>query len=499
MTRTMTALDVKTRLQRGACVVSLLAAAGLLGCASQGDLQTQAQPIAAEKLGLAATSPDSLQPEDAWWQTLGDAQLDQLVKQALAGSPSMQAVLARLERSKAGLVTAGAASMPQIQAVAELNRQRFSEDGFLPKPAAGATLNSGTLQLEGTWEADLFGRHRAEFQAAVGQNKAAQADVQAARVWLSTQVARSYVQLARLQAQREVAARTLAQRDELLRLVRQRVQAGLDTLVELKQGEGALPDARQQIEAIDEQIMSTRHALAALTAQPMEAVATLKPSWPALKPQALPAQVPLNLLGQRADVMALRWRAEAAGAQADAARTLFYPNLNINAYIGLNAIGLQRLFDPGTEQWGVMPAIDLPLFDGDRRRARLQTQLADQDAAIANYNQAVIDAVREVADHIGSAQSIERQQAEQAQAQLAMEAAYDVALQRYKAGLGPYLTVLSAEGAVLQQRRLGVELKGRALDTRVGLAKALGGHWPTAQPASLANASPAAISSAASN
>jgi len=245
--------------------------------------------------------------------------------------------------------------------------------------------------------------------------------------------------------------------------------------------------------------MSTRHALAALTAQPMEAVATLKPSWPALKPQALPAQVPLNLLGQRADVMALRWRAEAAGAQADAARTLFYPNLNINAYIGLNAIGLQRLFDPGTEQWGVMPAIDLPLFDGDRRRARLQTQLADQDAAIANYNQAVIDAVREVADHIGSAQSIERQQAEQAQAQLAMEAAYDVALQRYKAGLGPYLTVLSAEGAVLQQRRLGVELKGRALDTRVGLAKALGGHWPTAQPASLANASPAAISSAASN
>jgi outer membrane protein TolC len=190
--------------------------------------------------------------------------------------------------------------------------------------------------------------------------------------------------------------------------------------------------------------------------------------------------VPMNLLGQRADVMALRWRAEAAGAQSDAARTLFYPNLNISAYIGLNAIGLQRLFDPGTEQWGLMPAIDLPLFDGDRRRARLQTQLADQDAAIASYNQAVFDAVREVADHIGSAQSIERQQRDQAQAQQALEAAYDVALQRYKAGLGPYLTVLSAEAAVLQQRRLAVDLQGRALDTRVSLAKALGGHWPDA-------------------
>jgi NodT family efflux transporter outer membrane factor (OMF) lipoprotein len=476
----MTVFDLKTRLQRSAWAMSVVAAASLLGCASQADLQTQAQPIAAEKLGLAASSPERLQLEDAWWHTLGDVQLNHLVEQALAGSPSMQLAQARLQRSQAGLITAGAASAPQIQAVAELNRQRFSEDGFLPKPAAGATLNSGTLQLEGTWEADLFGRHRAEFQAAVGQNKAAQADMQAARVWLSTQVSRAYVQLARLQAQREVAARTLAQRDELLRLVRQRVQAGLDTLVELKQGEGALPDARQQIEAIDEQIMSTRHALAALTSQPMEAVATLQARWTSLSAQTLPAQVPMNLLGQRADVMALRWRAEAAGAQVDAARTLFYPNLNISAYVGLNAIGLQRLFDPGTEQWGVMPAIDLPLFDGDRRRARLQTQLADQDAAIANYNQSVIDAVREVADQIGSAQSIERQQREQALAQQAMEAAYDVAMQRYKAGLGPYLTVLSAEAAVLQQRRLAVELKGRALDTRVGLAKALGGHWPIA-------------------
>jgi NodT family efflux transporter outer membrane factor (OMF) lipoprotein len=452
----------------------------LWGCATQGDLQTQVEPLASEKLGLGASSPTDLVGEDAWWRILGDAQLDRLIEQGLADSPSMQTAHARLSRTEAAQVFAGAATTPQVQAVAEANRQRFSADGFLPKPAAGAILNSGTLQLEGSWEADLFGRHRAELQAAVGQHKAAVADAQAARVWLSSQVARSYVQLARLLAQREVAARTLAQRQELLSLIRQRVQAGLDTVVELKQGEGALPDARQQLEAIDEQVMVTRHALAALTAQPIQAADTLKPSWPALKAQALPAQVPMNLLGQRADVMALRWRAEAAGAQSDAARTLFYPNLNISAYIGLNAIGLQRLFDPGTEQWGVMPAIDLPLFDGDRRRARLQTQLAEQDAAVATYNQAVLDAVREVADQIGSAQSIERQQREQAQAQQALEAAYDVALQRYKAGLGPYLTVLSAEAAVLQQRRLAVDLQGRALDTRVGLAKALGGHWPGA-------------------
>lgn len=458
--------------------VGAVALACLWGCANQGDLQTQVQPLAAERLGLAASSPATLVTETPWWTALGDPTLDALIEQALRDSPSVQSVSARLRRAQAGLVQADAATSPQVQARAEVDRQRFTERGPYPHPLAGATLNTGTLQLEGTWEADLFGRHRAELQAAVGQHKAAQADAQAARVMLSSQVARAYVQLARLQAQREVAVRGLAQRQALMDLIRQRVGAGLDTVVELKQGEGALPEARQQIEAVDEQITLTRHWLAALTLQPMQDVQALAPRWPVLQAQAVPTQVPLNLLGQRADVMALRWRAEAAGAQSDAARTLFYPNLNINAYVGLSAIGLDQLFKSGTRQWGLLPALDLPLFDGDRRRANLQGHLAEQDLAVASYNQAVIDAVHDVADQLSSAQSIERQRHDQAQAQQAAESAYDVAVQRYKAGLGPYLTVLSAEAAVLQQRRLGVDLKGRALDTRVNLARALGGHWP---------------------
>ena len=138
----------------------------LWGCATQGDLQTQVEPLAAEKLGLATSSPTDLVGEDAWWRILGDAQLDRLIEQGLADSPSMQTAYARLSRTEAAQVFAGAAFTPQVQAVAEANRQRFSADGFLPKPAAGAILNSGTLQLEGSWEADLFGRHRAELQAA---------------------------------------------------------------------------------------------------------------------------------------------------------------------------------------------------------------------------------------------------------------------------------------------------------------------------------------------
>jgi NodT family efflux transporter outer membrane factor (OMF) lipoprotein len=456
----------------------------LAACASQGDLQARLKPVAPQTWGLEAPQtgePGAFVPALGWWRGLSDPALHQLIEQALAGNPGMQMAASRLARAQAGLVYAQAGDLPQVQARAEVDRQRFTEHGIVPPPLAGATYSTGTLQLEGSWEFDLFGRHRDELNAAVGQQQAALADVQAARVLISSQVARAYVQLARLLGQREVAQRALAQRQSVLELTRQRVKAGIDTVVEQHLGEGALPDTRQQIEALDEQITLVRHQLAALTMQPMEALAALKPSLGTLRLSAPPAALPVNLLGQRADVVANLWRVQAAGALADASRTLFYPNLDIGAYVGLNAIGLDRLFKSGSFQAGVMPALDLPLFDGDRLRANLQGKLADQDAAIAAYNQSVIDAIRDAADQLSSARSIEQQRQQQAQALRSAEAAYEVAVQRYKAGLGPYLTVLNAESAVLAQRRLGVDLQGRALDVRISLARALGGHWPSAQ------------------
>lgn len=459
-------------------LTGLLAVMVLAGCASQGDLARSVRPVAPERYGVQAVGDAAPQAESAWWMALGDPQLNALIDTALRDSPTLQSVQARLSRAQAAVGLQSAADKPQLQGKLQIDRQRFTEHGLYPPPVAGASLTSGTVQLQGQWELDLFGRQRAQLDAALGQARAASADAQAARVLLSANVARAYVQLARQMAQREVAVRALAQRDELLSLIRQRVQAGLDTLVEQRQGEGALPETRQQIEALDEQIALSRHQIAALTAQPMDATATLAPRLAVLPQATVPAEVPVNLLAQRADVRANRWRAEAAGAEVDAARTLFYPNLNITAYLGFNAIGLDKVLKSGSDQFGLMPALDLPLFDAGRRRANLKGRLADQDNAVAAYNQSVLEAVHEVADQLVSARSVERQRAEQQAAQSAAESAYDIARQRYSAGLGPYLSVLSAEAAVLNQRRLAVDLQARALDVRVTLTRALGGQWP---------------------
>ncbi|MEO7338041.1 MAG: efflux transporter outer membrane subunit, partial [Caldimonas sp.] len=384
----------------------------LAGCASPGQIASNAEMVAPAKVGAAGEGAPLALVAD-WWVALDDPTLTSLIERALADNPTLKTTQARLARASANVNAADAARRPQVNGSLDVTRQRFSANGLYPPPLAGSTQDTGTLQASGSWDLDLFGRNRAALDAAIGAERAAASDRDAARVLLSSNVARAYLQLARSIAQREIASRSLAQRDEFLGLIRQRVGAGLDTNVELRQGEAALPETRQQLEALDEQAILARNTLAALTAQPPGALAGLAPRLVALKPQALPNALPVDLIGRRADITAARWRIEAATNDVAGARAQFYPNINLSAFIGLSSIGLDRLLRSGSEQYGAGPAIHLPIFDAGRLRANLRGRTADLDLAVASYNGTVVDAVHEVSDQIGSAQSIERQRREQ--------------------------------------------------------------------------------------
>ena len=196
----------------------------------------------------------------------------------------------------------------------------------------------------------------------------------------------------------------------------------------------------------------------------------------------------MDLLGRRADIAAARARIEAATHDIDNAKAMFYPNINLVGFAGYSSIGFDKLLQSGSDQWGVGPAIRLPIFEGGRLRANLRGKTADLDIAVESYNNLVIDAVHDVADQLVSAKAIARQQADQAAAQGSAESAFAIATQRYKAGLGNYLNVLSAEPAVLAQRRLAVDLAARALDTQVQLIRALGGGFQASPGTRIANA-----------
>ena len=466
-----------------------LIATGLTGCADMSGISPVATERSAESLGLTTQATTSQAPlATDWWRAFGDEQLNALVIQALANNPSLKVAQARWSRAQAAADVSRTAELPQVNGQLDATRQRYTANGQVPPPLAGSVMNTGNSQLSASWELDFFGKNRAALDAALGTARALQADRQAARLLLASQVTRTYFGLLRLNAQLGVAQRTLAQRQETLQLVQDRVRAGLDTQLELRQSEGGLPEARLQVEQQLEQIALSRHALAALVAQPDATLVPVLVAQNAIHSVALPTSIPADLLGRRADVAAARWRIEAASGNVNNAKAQFYPNINLVAFAGFSSIGLSRLFESGSQQAGIGPALRLPIFDAGRLRANLRGQTAELDAAVESYNAAVIDAVHDARDQVVSAQAIARQQTEQRAAQATAEAAYDIAVQRYNAGLGNYLNVLTAETSVLRQRSTAVDLAARALDTQVALIRALGGGYSGADATTMAAA-----------
>ena len=471
------------RLSAGLALGAALATAlALAGCASQGPAHTPLATLAPGALGLqadtaAAPASDTALPTTAWWQALGDARLNDLIAQALQGNPSLAASQARLDKALALAQASSTASDVRGTLGVDATREHYSANGMIPAPIAGHTYNSGNVNAGLSWAPDFFGKHSAELQAALGQARAAQADSAAAANQLAAQVARSYVALARLLGQRDVTQRTLAQRQALLDLSQQRTRAGLDSQVELTQAQAGLPDARTQLEMLDEQITLARRTIAVLCAQAPDAQQALAPQLAALQLQAVPATLGADLLGRRPDVVAARWRVEAATRGIDSAKADFYPDINITAFVGLSALGLEKVFQGSSRQMGVTPALRLPIFDGKRLRAQLRGKQADLDTAIAQYNGVVLDAVKEAGDAVASVQSLDRQQQLQAESLAKAERAYDFSVQRYQAGLTGQVVVLNTETQVIAQRKLAVDLRARELDTRIALMKALGGGW----------------------
>ena len=457
----------------------------LTGCASLGSEATKSLPQQAvlrdaESLGLTQADASAVVLTPQWWRDFADSQLDQLIEQALRDSPTLKVAQARLTRAQAGVAGTEATNMPQLGLALDLTSQRYTENGAVPPPLAGSVRDSASAQLTGSWEIDFFGRHRAALDAALGQSRAALADGQAARMLLASQVARTYFQIGRLAAQIDLAQAQLDLREKMLALGQARFDAGLDTRVELLQLQSAVPDGRQQRLALQEQLALARHGLDALLGQPKTAFALQAPALPpSAKPSAL-TNVPADLLGRRADIAAARWRVEAATGDVATARSQFYPNVNLLAFVGLSSIGLDRLLSAGSEQWGGGPALRLPLFDGGRLRAQLRGRSAELDLAIESYNSTLVDAVREVADQLSSAQAIGRQQLEQRTAQTLAQDSLRLAEQRQAGGLTNRVAVLNAELQLLLQRRQALDLAARALDTQLALIRALGGGYQAA-------------------
>jgi NodT family efflux transporter outer membrane factor (OMF) lipoprotein len=313
-----------------------------------------------------------------------------------------------------------------------------------------------------------------------GLIEAARAEQEAARLVLSIAVARAYFQLQERYETLTLAQDTLRQRQAVVQLVESRARNGLDSRAEIDPNAAAAASMRQDIASLEENIASLKHQLAALTGRGPDAAAAITPVPRAAEQSAIAAPLRADLLGRRPDIVAQRLRIESAQSDVAVAKADFYPNIDLRAFFGVQSILLSKLFDPESKTVGAGPAIHLPIFDAGRLRATLGARYAQMDIAVEQYNQTLIDAVREVADQGTSLEAIDRQLAAADESLHFLEKARQIAQARYRKGLASYLAVLNTEGPLLVQRRTIATLHERQREAELGLIKALGGGYTMA-------------------
>lgn len=470
--------------RRAALVVPLLSLA-LAGCVDRGGwkptARTEPAALGTEQTLAAAHVDAAAWPREGWWQTLGDGQLDALVSEALAASPSLEIAQARLRAAQGQALAAGAARLPTAALDAEATRQRYPQNGLFPPPYAGNWVTDGRVALDFSFDLDFWGRNRALLAAARAGVDAAEADRAAARLALAVAVTQAYIQLDLNFALLDVANDNLKQQQSILELTQQRVGAGLENTARVKQSEASLALTRAGVASVQANIELARNQLAALVGAGPDRGRTLtRPHLTAPADLTLPSALPADLLGRRPDVAAARAQVEEASHGVSAAEAAFYPNVNLMAFAGLQSIGLSKLFEADDRILGAGPALSLPVFNRGALRGGLQGRQAQFDLSVGQYNQTLLDAVHQVADVVANWRGLERESAEQ---QIAMDAAqrsYDLTTDRYRAGLDNYLSVLSSQNQLLLTQGLRAQLQARRLAFSVDLVRALGGGYAPA-------------------
>ena len=470
-----------------ALALALMSCALVAGCIHDRDWHAprpvEASSLAAERTLASAQINEDAWPDDNWWHAYGDAQLDALMTEALAGSPSLQIAQARLRQAQAVATSASAARLPNTTVDAETTRQRYSANGISPPPFAGNWYTDGRVALDFSYDLDFWGHNREVLESARANVRAAEADHAAARLALTVAVARAYFNLSLQFALLDIANASLVQQNTILDLTQQRASRGLENVARVKQSAGSVALTRAGVQYQEAAIRTVRAQLGALVGKGPDRGADLqRPALQAPQKVELPTALPADLLGRRPDIVAQRWRVESATRGISAAEAAFYPNVNLAAFAGFQAIGLGNLFNGGSAIAGAGPAVSLPIFNRRQLRGALQSQQAQYEYAVAQYNQTVIDAVNEVANVVTSWDGLVKESDEARIAEDAAQSAYSISRERYRAGLDNYLTVLSSENQVFFTQSLRAQLLARELNLTADLVRALGGGYSADRP-----------------
>ncbi|MBL3556057.1 MULTISPECIES: efflux transporter outer membrane subunit [Marinobacter] len=418
----------------------------LTGCAVGPDYQAPATPEP-EAFSEGRTMVAGVSDQQRFWHGFGDPLLEQLIDQTLAANHTLEGAVARYERAAALLYGAERDQWPSVTASATAAEQYLADIEQSPQGAGPERVQRFQAGLAANWELDLFGRLRRATEAQRAELEAAGADIGTVQVAMVGQLASSYFELRGLQQQYLVAQQSVALQQQSLDIVEARVGAGRGTEFDQVRARAQLERTRAELPTLQAGIRAAMHRIAILTGQPpMALVETLSPqrALPETLP-AIPVDSPGDVLRRRPDIAAAERRLAAATARIGIATVDLFPSFTLSGMIGSATADTSDLFTGPADTRRVALGIDWTFLDHGKVKARIEAAGADSRAALANYQQTVLEALEEAETRLVRYQRAQQREKRLEQAMNNAEKAVELARARYEEGFIGYFEVLTAE------------------------------------------------------
>lgn len=433
-------------------------------------------------------APEPLPPSKAesladlkWFDLFRDDKLQDLIRTALKENYDLRSAVANVEAARANLGATRSNQYPNVGAGGNLQFTRLSRDGSLPLPASfvpSQNRNWGQASLELlSFELDIWGRLRRATEAARANLLSADENRKAVITTLVADVATDYFTLRELDYELDISRRTLATRQESLRLIRTRQGGGVSTLLDLRQGEQLVYTASETIPILQEQIEQTENRISLLLARNPAGIVRGQSLTEQELPPDVPAGLPSTLLDRRPDIRAAEQSLVAANANIGVAKAAYFPQISLSGLLGGQSTQLSSLFSGPHSTWSFVPQITQPIFTAGRLKSGVRLAEAQEQGALIQYQKTIQTAFTEVSDALIARQRQKESRVEQEALVTALRDRTRLAYVRYRGGVDTLLNALDADRDLFQAELTLSQIRLNELLSVVQLYKALGGGW----------------------
>jgi outer membrane protein, multidrug efflux system len=461
-------------------VVALLLVCLLPGFAVGQKNQRPSVPTPSTFRGDTAVQPDPQSLANLkWFELFKDEKLQELVREALAHNFDLREAVARVDAARANYGIVRSDQFPTIGASGDVINQRQSRSAAfdLPEPIKRDRSFGSVLLNLLTYEIDIWGRLRKATAAAKADLLATEEARLAVVTTLVSDVATAYFNLREFDFELDISRRTLASREESLRIIRLRQQRGVSTMLEVRQAEELVYGATEVIPALEQSIQQTENLLSFLTGRIPSSIERGLTLTDQTMPPSIPSGLPSDLLERRPDIRAAENSLIAANARIEVAKKAFFPRISLSAFIGFESGQITSLFSGSRSVWSVVPQVTQPIFTGGRLKSNVRLSQAEREFLLVDYQKTIQGAFREVSDSLIAYQKVKEVRTQRA---LLVETLRDrsrLSYLRYTGGVATLLDALDADRELFEAERSLALARRDELVSVVQLYKALGGGW----------------------